>query len=77
MEYRHLIDRFKPDQFNAEEWVELFQRSGARYIMPVGEHHDGVKLYESELNRWNMKALNGRDYMAELHAACDRAGMGF
>lgn len=77
VEYRHLIDQFKPDKFNAEEWIDLFKRSGARYIMPVGEHHDGVKLYESELNRWNMKALNGRDYMAELHEACDRAGMGF
>lgn len=76
-EYRNFIELFKPEKFDAEEWVELFQRSGARYIMPVGEHHDGVKLYESALNRWNMKALNGRDYMAELHAACDRAGMGF
>lgn len=76
-EYRQLIDKFKPDRFNADEWVELFKKSGARYIMPVGEHHDGIKMYESELNRWNMMELNGRDYMAELHSACDKAGMGF
>lgn len=77
VEYRHLIERFKPEKFDADQWAELFKRSGARYVMPVGEHHDGVKLYESDLNQWNMKALNGRDYMAELHAACDRAGLGF
>lgn len=77
VEYRHMIEKFKPQKFNADEWVELFKKSGARYIMPVGEHHDGVKMYDSELNRWNMQALNGRDYMSELHAACDKAGMGF
>lgn len=76
-EYRKLIDLFKPDKFNADEWAELFKKSGAAYIMPVGEHHDGVKLYESKLNKWNMMELNGRDYMAELHNACDNAGLEF
>lgn len=76
-EYRDFIGRFKPDQFDADEWVKLFKASGAGYIMPVGEHHDGVKMYKSDLNHWNMMELNGRDYMAELHAACDKAGIGF
>lgn len=76
-EYRNFIDMFKPEKFNADEWVELFKKSGAGYIMPVGEHHDGIKMYKSELNRWNMLDLNGRDYMAELHSACDKAGIGF
>lgn len=76
-EYRQMVDLFKPEKFNAEEWVEVFKRSGAGYIMPVGEHHDGIKLYESRLNRWNMMTLNGRDYMKELHAACDKADMKF
>lgn len=76
-EYRQLVDLFKPDQFNADEWTDIFKKSGASYIMPVGEHHDGIKLYASELNRWNMQNLNGRDYMQELHAACDKAGLGF
>lgn len=76
-EYRDFIEKFKPDKFNADEWVTLFKNSGARHIMPVGEHHDGVKMYGSELNRWNMMHLNGRDYMRELHDACDKHGIGF
>lgn len=76
-EYRNFIDRFKPDQFDAGEWARLFKASGAGYIMPVGEHHDGVKMYKSDLNRWNMMELNGRDYMEELHAACDKEGLDF
>ncbi len=76
-EYRHFIKDFRPEKFNADEWVDLFKKSGAKYIMPVGEHHDGVKMYESSLNRWNMMELNGRDYMSELHSACDKADLGF
>lgn len=76
-EYRHFIEKFKPEKFNADEWVQLFKKSGAGYIMPVGEHHDGVKMYKSELNRWNMGDLNNRDYMQELHDACDKENIGF
>lgn len=76
-EYRNLIDKFKPERFNADEWVSVFKQSGAKYIMPVGEHHDGVKMYKSDLNKWNMADLNGRDYMQELHDACDKEDMGF
>lgn len=76
-EYRNFVEQFKPEKFNADEWIDVFKKSGAGYIMPVGEHHDGIKMYESELNRWNMMDLNGKDYMRELHDACDRADMGF
>lgn len=77
VEYRHLVEQFKPTEFNAREWVDLFKQSGAKYIMPVGEHHDGVKMYASQLNRWNMAQLNSIDYIEELHQACDDAGLGF
>ncbi len=76
-EYRHFVEKFKPENFNADEWVKIFKSSGAGYIMPVGEHHDGIKMYKSELNCWNMGDLNNRDYMRELHEACDRQDMGF
>ncbi len=76
-EYRHFIEKFKPDKFNADEWVTLFKNSGAKHIMPVGEHHDGIKMYGSEMNKWNMLNINSRDYMQELHDACDKHGIGF
>jgi len=77
-EYRQLVEMFNPDKFDADEWAELFKKSGAKYVMPVGEHHDGVKMYESDLNRWNMMALAPhRSFSQELHEACDRQGLGF
>lgn len=76
-DYSAIVKKFKPESFNADEWVSLFKESGAKYIMPVGEHHDGVKMYGSELNRWNMLELNGKDYMQSLHEACDKQDIGF
>lgn len=77
-DYKDLIEKFNPVKFDAEEWLKLFAESGAKYIMPVGEHHDGIKMYKSELNKWNMADLpQGRDYIEELHKACDKYGIGF
>lgn len=77
-DYRQLIEKFNPEKFNADEWLKLFKESGAKYIMPVAEHHDGIKMYKSELNKWNMMDLpQHRDFIDELHVASDKAGLGF
>lgn len=41
--YKDFIPLFKTEHFNAEEWANLFKLSGAKYVMPVAEHHDGFK----------------------------------
>lgn len=76
-EYRQFIDMFKPASFNADDWAELFKASGAKYVMPVGEHHDGIKMYGSDLSRWNMVNLNNKDYMLELKDALEKRDMQF
>lgn len=76
-DYRQIVDMFNPTKFNADEWLDVFKKSGAKYIMPVCEHHDGIKMYQSDLNRWNTVELKGRDYIDELHKASDKAGIGF
>ncbi len=76
-EYRSFIDKFDPEKFDAKEWARIFADSGAKFVMPVCEHHDGIKMYASDLNRWNMYALKGRDYMAELKEAIEKSDMRF
>lgn len=77
-DYREIVKQFNPTNFDADEWVKLFKESGAKYIMPVGEHHDGVKLYKSELNKWNTYDLAPhRDFISEIHTSCDKYGIGF
>jgi len=39
--YKELIGMFKAEKFDADEWAELFLKSGAKFAGPVAEHHDG------------------------------------
>ena len=51
--YKDFIPMFKAEKFDADEWAELFRKSGAKYVVPVAEHHDGFAMHESDLNEWN------------------------
>ena len=48
---------FKAEKFNADKWARLFKKSGAKFVMPVCEHHDGFVMYDTVFNRWNAKAM--------------------
>ena len=65
--YKDFIPMFQAEHFRADEWLDLFEQSGARFIMPVAEHHDGFQMYESELSKWNAKNMGPkRDIIKEL-----------
>src|SRR6185437_16224760 len=48
--YKDLIPLFRAEHFNADEWAQLFKASGAQYVVPVAEHHDGFSMYDSHLS---------------------------
>ncbi|OMF21154.1 alpha-L-fucosidase [Paenibacillus sp. FSL H8-0548] len=76
--YKDFIPMFKAENFNADEWAELFQKSGAKYIMPVAEHHDGFQMYKSELSHFNAYEMGPqRDVLAEMKEAFEKREMIF
>lgn len=71
--YKDFIPMFTAEKFNAEEWLDLFESSGAKYIMPVAEHHDGFQMYKSEVSKWNAYEMGPkRDVVGELKLAADK-----
>lgn len=65
--YKDFIPMFKAEKFDAAEWADLFQKAGARYVVPVAEHHDGFQMYKSELSHWNAYEMGPkRDTLGEL-----------
>ncbi len=76
--YKDFIPMFRGERFDASAWVQLFRRAGARYIMPVAEHHDGFAMYETRFNRWSAPNMGPeRDVIGELKAAAEAQGLTF
>ncbi len=74
--YKDFIPLFRAEKFDPEAWADLFARAGARYVMPVAEHHDGFQMYRSALSRWNAYEMGPhRDVVGEVHAACRSRGL--
>lgn len=68
--YKDFIPMFKAENFDADKWMDLFEESGARYVIPVAEHHDGFQMYKSEMSHWNAYEMGPkRDVIGELTKA--------
>lgn len=68
--YEDFIPMWKAGNWDPDEWAELFREAGARYVIPVGEHHDGFPLWDSELTDWNAAQMGPeRDLIGELAEA--------
>ena len=76
--YKDFIPRFKAEAWDPEAWVDLFREAGARYIVPVAEHHDGFPMYDCSFTNWNAARMGPRrDTVADLGRAVRGAGLKF
>ena len=74
--YKDFIPMFRAEKFDPVQWMDLFENAGAKYVMPVAEHHDGFQMYDSELSDWNAKKMGPkRDILGELSEECQKAGL--
>lgn len=76
--YKDFIPMFKADKFNPDEWAQLFKEAGAKYVVPVAEHHDGFAMYKTSLSRWNAFDMGPhRDIIGELAKSIRKEGLIF
>ena len=76
--YKDFIPLFRAESFDAANWIETFKNAGAKFVMPVCEHHDGFAMYDTAFNRWNAKNMGPRrDVAGELKAECEKQGLVF
>ncbi|WP_391540449.1 alpha-L-fucosidase [Rubripirellula lacrimiformis] len=76
--YKDFIPEFKAEKFDAAQWAKLFKDTGARYVIPVAEHHDGFPMYDCAFTRWDASEMGPkRDVIAELSTAVRAEGMKF
>ncbi|MEM0924558.1 MAG: alpha-L-fucosidase, partial [Planctomycetota bacterium] len=76
--YKDFIPQFKAERFDAGRWAKLFREAGAKYVIPVAEHHDGFPMYDTAFTRWNASKMGPkRDVIDELSKAVRAEGMRF
>ena len=76
--YKDFIPMFRAEKFDADVWAELFRESGARFVVPVAEHHDGFAMYDCSTSRWTSVHMGPqRDIVGELAQAVRERDMVF
>lgn len=74
--YKDFIPMFKAASYDPQAWARLFAESGAKYVVPVFEHHDGFAMYDSGLSDWTaMKMGPHRDLVGDLAKAVRAEGL--
>ena len=74
--YKDFIPMFKAEKFDPKEWISLFKKAGARYVVPVADHHDGFAMFASKTTRWNSANMGPkRDILGELFEEGRKQGL--
>lgn len=76
-EYASILNRFKWDDINPEEWVILAKQAGMKYITFTAKHHDGFALWDSKVGNYDLGDYTSpkRDIVKELAEACAKHDM--
>ena len=66
--YEQFAPMMKGELFNPDEWADLFQKSGAKYVVLAANYHDGFCLWPSPYAKgWNAADTGPkRDVLGEL-----------
>jgi alpha-L-fucosidase len=76
--YKDFIPQFTAAKFDAAQWAKLFHDAGAKFVVPVGEHHDGFPMYDSDLTEYSAAKMGPhRDVVSELEKAVRGEGLHF
>lgn len=76
--YHDFIPMFEGENFDPDEWADLYIKSGARFAGIVAEHHDGFAMWDSEFTPFNAKDMGPqKDVVGLLEKAIKKRGMKF
>jgi len=68
--YQDFIPLLTAEHYDPDHWANLFRQAGAKFVVPVAEHHDGFAMYDTGLSDWCAAKMGPkRDLLGELAAA--------
>jgi len=75
-EYVKLANQWNPVKFNPEQWLDLMEEAGMKYITITTKHHDGFCLWDTKQTAFNtMNTPYKKDVIGMLADACHKRGV--
>lgn len=74
--YDSLALRFNPTDFDADQWIDVAEKAGMKYMILTAKHHDGYCLWDTKTtDHCIAKSPYGKDVCGQLAEAAHRRGM--
>ncbi len=75
-EYESYSKQFNPIKYNPDEWLDLMEEVGMKYICFTTKHHDGFCMWDTKCTSFNvMNTPYGKDILKMLTDACHKRGI--
>lgn len=74
-EMKKYAESFNPVFFDADEICRLAVDGGMKYIVFTTMHHEGFRMYPSQLSKFNSQNFCGRDFTGEIVSAARKHGL--
>jgi alpha-L-fucosidase len=76
--YKDIITLWKAERWDPGKLMALYKKTGAKYFVSMGSHHDNFFLWNSKINRWNAVNMGPeKDVVALWQQAAKNQGMRF
>ena len=77
-DYEPLMQKFNPDKFDPDHWIDLMKEAGMEYMCFTSKHHDGFCMWDTKYTDYNiMNTPFKKDVVKMLSEACKRRDIGF
>ena len=76
-DYIEQVKGFTASKYNPQAWAALIKETGARYAVITTKHHDGVALWPTKQNHFNVKDNTPakRDILQPFYEALNKQGI--
>ncbi|MGD0342014.1 MAG: alpha-L-fucosidase [Bacteroidales bacterium] len=76
--YKDIIPLWKAEKWDPDKLMALYKKTGARYFVSMGTHHDNFFLWNSKIHKWNAVNMGPKkDVVGIWQEAAKKQGLKF
>ncbi len=76
--YKDIIPLWKAERWDPEKLMALYKKTGAKYFVSMGTHHDNFFLWNSKIHKWNATKMGPKkDVLGIWQKAAQKEGLRF